>query len=225
MTDNSLFRLGGTCAILLGIVDALSGITYLLLPADQRLGVPAAKILPSIAQGAPLLKIQLLELAMIGILGLIVVPAFSELFTAQNEGWVRWTGNLALLGFAVAAVSNLFSYARLPGIAAAFVAGDASTKAALVPVWRSTLDLYGIWNDGVIGLWILTLSLLALRGTLFPRILAILGVLAGISLFLIPLAFFIKTPSLFLLAAIVGGLASTIWMVWSGGIVRRAARP
>lgn len=225
MADNSLFKLGGVCAILLGIVDALSGITYLLLPADQRLGVPAAKILPSIVQGAPLLKIQLLELALIGILGLIVVPAFSELFKGQNEGWVRWTGNLALVGFAVAAVSNLLTFARLPAIAAAFVAGDASTKAALVPVWRSTLDLYGIWNDGVIGLWMLTLSLVALRGNLLPRILAILGILAGIFLFLIPLAFFIKTPSLFLLAAVLGGLASTIWMIWSGGIVSRAAHP
>jgi hypothetical protein len=224
MKDNSLYKLGGACAILLGIVDALSSITYLLLPADQRLGVPAAKILPSITQGAILLKIQLLELAFIGILGLIVVPAFSELFKTQNEGWVRWTGNLALLGFAVAAVSNLFTFARLPAIAAAFVAGDASTKAALVPVWRSTLDLYGVWNDGVIGVWILTLSLLALRGVIFPRVLAILGVLAGISLFLIPFAFFLKTPSLFMLAAILGGAASTIWMIWAGVVVRGATR-
>lgn len=225
MKDNSLFKLGGACAILLGIFDALSSITYLLLPADQRLGVPAAKILPAIAQGAPLLKLQLLELAFIGILGLIVVPAFTELFSAQNEGWVRWMGNLALLGFAVAAVSNLFSFARLPAIAAAFVAGDASTKAALVPIWRSTLDLYGVWNDGVIGVWILTLSLLALKGTLFPRMLAVLGLLAGISLFLIPFAFFLKTPSLFLLAAVLGGIASTVWMIWGGVILRGAARP
>ncbi|MEJ2597149.1 MAG: DUF4386 family protein [Anaerolineales bacterium] len=223
MKDNSLFKLGGACAILLGIIDALSGITYLLLPADQRLGVPASRILPSITQGAPLLKIQLLELAFIGILGLIVVPAFSELFKSQNEGWVRWIGNLALVGFAVAAVSNLLTFARLPAIATAFAAGDAATKAALVPVWRSTLDLYGIWNDGVIGVWILTLSLLALRGTIFPRILAVIGVLAGIFLFLIPLAFFLKTPSLFPLAAILGGIASTIWMIWSGVIVRQAA--
>jgi hypothetical protein len=224
MKDNSLFKLGGACAILLGIVDALSSITYLLLPADQRLGVPAARILPSIVQGAPLLYLQLLELAFLGILGLIVVPAFAELFKAQNEGWVRWTSNLALLGFAVAAVSNLLTYARLPAIAAAFVAGDASTKAALVPIWRSTLDLYGVWNDGVIGVWILTLSLLTLSGKIFPRILAVLGVLAGIFLFLIPIAFFIKTPSLFLVAAILGGTASTVWMIWAGGIVRRATR-
>ena len=225
MKDNSLFRLGGACAILLGIVSALSGITYLLLPADQRLGVPAAKILPSIAQGAPLLKLQLLELALTGVFGLIVVPAFAVLFSSENEGWVRWTSNLATLGFAVGAVSNLFSFARLPAIAAAFVAGDASVKAALVPVWRSTLDLYGVWNDGVIGVWILTLSLLTLSGKIFPRTLAIIGVLAGISLFLIPLAFIIKTPSMFLLAAILGGATSTIWMIWGGGIVRRAIRP
>jgi hypothetical protein len=225
MKDNSLFKLGGTCTILLGVFDALASLTYLLLPADQRLGVPAARILPSIAQGATLLQLQILELALIGILGLIVVPAVSELFKGVSEGWVRWTGNLALVGFAVSAVSNLLTFARLPAIAAAFVAGDASTKAALVPIWRSTLDLYGIWNDGVIGLWILVLSLLAFRGTILPRILAILGVLGGISLFLIPVAFILKTPSLFLVAAALGGIASTAWFIWTGVIVGRATKP
>jgi len=80
MKDNSLYKLGGVCAILMGIINILGDITYILLPADQRLGVPAGTILPAISKGAPLLKAQLLELAFLGILGLIVVPAFSELF-------------------------------------------------------------------------------------------------------------------------------------------------
>jgi hypothetical protein len=223
MKDNSLYKLGGTGAILMGVINILGDITYILLPADQRLGVPAGTILPAIAKGAPLLKAQLLELAFLGILGLIVVPAFSELFRTQNEGWVRWTSNLALLGFAVAAVSNLFTFARLPAIAAAFVAGDAATKAALVPIWRSTFDLYGVWSFGAVGVWVLTINLLALKGTVFSKTLAGLGVVAGIIYFLIPVAFLLKTPFLFLVAVALGGIFNTIWLIWAGITVRRVA--
>ena len=152
MKDNSLLKLGGTCAVLLGITGALASLTYLLLPADQRLGVPAARILPSIAQGSMLLNLQFLELTLMGVFGLAVVPALSELVRAENAGWVRWTSNLALVGYAVTAVSSFFSFGRLPGIAAAYVAGEAATQAALTPIWRSSFDLHGLWGYGAVGL-------------------------------------------------------------------------
>ncbi len=223
MKDNSVLRLGGACAILLGIVGALGSLTYLLLPADQRLGVPASRILPSITQGATLLNIQFMELVLVGLLGLAVVPAVSELVRKGNEGWLRWTGTLALIGFSVSAVSNLFTMGRLPGIAAAYVAGEAATKAALVPVWRSTFDLYGFWGYGMVGVWIFVVSLLALRGAAFSRTLAILGLVAGVFYALIPAAFLLRQPVLFIVAAVPGGLASTLWFIWVGVVARRAA--
>ena len=221
MKDNSLFKVGGAASIAMGILGALVGITYVLLPADQRLGVPAARILPSIAQGAMMLKTEFLEMALIGVLGLAVVPAVSELVRAGHEGWVRWMSNLAFLGFAVMAVSNTFTFGRLPGIAAAYVKGDPATQAALVPVWRSSLDLHGFWGYGAVGLWILVLSLVALRGSGFPKGLAYVGLLAGVLNLLIPVGFLLKQPPLFLYDSILGGAASCVWFIWAGLVTRR----
>jgi hypothetical protein len=223
MKDNTVLKLGGTCAILLGITGALGSLTYLLLPADQRLGVPAARILPSIVQGSTLLNIQFLELVVLGVLGLAVVPAISELVRAGHEGWVRWTSTLASIGYAVSAISNLFTMGRLPGIAAAYVAGEAATRAALAPVWRSTFDLYGMWGYGMVGVWIFVVSLLALRAATYSRILGYLGLVAGVFYALIPAAFLLQAPSLFIVAAALGGIASTVWFIWVGSVTRHAA--
>jgi hypothetical protein len=221
MKDNSLFKVGGTAAFLMGIMAALVGITYMLLPPDQRLGVPAARILPSIAQGAMMLQTELLEMALIGVLGLAAVPAISELVRAGHDGWVRWMSNLAFVGFAVMAVSNVFTYSRLPGLAAAFVKGDPATQAALVPVWRSSFDLLGFWGYGAVGLWILVVSLVALQGTSLPKGLAYLGILTAVLNLLIPVGFLLKQPPIFLYDSILGGLASCIWFIWAGLVARR----
>jgi hypothetical protein len=220
MKDSSLFRLGGWCAMLVGIVGILADLTYVLLPAEQRLGVPAAQILPSIAKGAPLLNLQFLELTLIGILGLAAVPAVSEMFRSGHEGWVRWTANLAMLGYAVSAVSSFFAFGRLPGLAKAFVNGDPSTQAALTPVWRSSFDLHGLWGYGMIGVWVLVISLVALQGTQFPKGLSYLGVVLGISYALIPAAFIFKLPVLFIVAAVPAGIINTVWFVWTGMVTR-----
>ena len=78
------------------------------------------------------------------------------------------------------------SYAGLPGIAAAFVAGDASTKAALAVVWRSSPDLLGFWGYGAIGIWVLVVSILALRGKDLSSILNIIGILLALLYILVP---------------------------------------
>jgi len=224
MKDNSLFRLGGTCAVLLGITGALVDLTYVLLPADQRLGVPAARILPSIAEGARMLNLQFLELTLLGILGLAVVPAISEMLRSGHEGWVRWTSNLAFVGFAVTAVTSSFSFGRLPAVAAAYVAGDPSTQAALTPIWRTSFDLHGLWGYAMVGLWVFVMSLVALRGGQFPKALAYLGIIVGLAYALIPVAFQFKIPVLFMVAAVPGGIANTIWFIWAGLVTRRYGR-
>ena len=223
MKSNSVYNLGGICSILLGIVSALIGITYLLLPAEQKLGMRAPDLLPSFVQNPTLLTLQSIELSVVGVLGLAIVPAVAQLIGDLDVGWMTWVSNLAYVGFAVSAVSNLIDVARLPGIAAAYVAGDASTKAALAPIWRSTLDWMGIWQYGAIGVWILVVSLLALRGNLLPRTLAYLGIVAAIIQALVPIAFIFKLPAIIIVVAIVGGVVGIVWYVWLGTVLRRHA--
>ena len=223
MKDDSLQKLGGMCAILVGITGALAALAYLFLPAEQRLGVPAATILPSYVQGPVLLNIEFLLLALAGIFGLGAVPAITQLVRSHGEGWAAWTGNLALVGFAVQAVSNFFTFTRMPGIASAFVAGGDATKAALIPIWRSSFDLDGLWQFGAVGIWVLTVSLLASRGKSWPSSVIYLGFLAGLFHLLFVVGFLFKLPVLFLVGSVVGTIAVTIWYVWVGLILRARA--
>jgi Domain of unknown function (DUF4386) len=220
MKMDTLGRFGGYAAILLGVVAIIGDVIYLLLPADQRLGVKAAAILPSVARGAPLLLAQFWVLTLEGVLGIAVVLALSRLVQAASEGWVRFTSVLALVGFAVTAVSNVITIARLPAIAAAYVAGDAATKAALAPTWRSTLDPYGLWGYGAVGLWVLVVSVLALRSASLPRSLAYVGLAYGVLLLLIPVALLTGTASSLLIGVVVlATLAGPVWWIWTGLVV------
>jgi hypothetical protein len=221
MKGSSVSRVGGICAILLGIVSTLGGITYLLLPAEQRLGVSGAQLLPSYAANPALLNLISFELALIGIFGLAIVPAISQLVQSENEGWVRWTSSLAYLGYAVSAVENLLTIGRLPSIAAAYVAGDASTKAALAVTWRSSLDPQGWFAFAAIGVWIVVISLLALRSMVLPAPLAYLGILVGIVQVLVPLSFLLDAPALLIVEAVVQPFV-TIWYIWTGFVVLRS---
>jgi hypothetical protein len=220
MKDNSLLQLGGLAAILIGIAKAISGVVYLLLPPEQRAEVGGAQFLPSFAQNPTLLLTLFWVEALVGVLGLAVVPALSSLYRSVNEGWVRWTSNLALMGFAVAAVGYVLSVSRLPGIAAAYVAGDASTKAALLAVWKSSIDLFGLWGYGAIGVWVLVLSLLALRANAYHKPYVYLGFLLALSYLLVPVGAILKIQPLLVGVAGVGGAAALVWYVWTGVLLR-----
>jgi hypothetical protein len=221
MKANSVLSLGGVCSIILGVITGLAGLTYLILPDAQKLGMKAVDLLPSFAANSTLLTLQSLELALAGVFGLAVVPAVAQLIDPVNEGWSHWVSSLAYLGFGVSAVSNMIVVARLPGIAAAFVAGDAATKAALAPVWRSTLDWQGMWQYGAGGVWILVASLLLLRGNRLPKPLNYAGVVAAVFTLLIPIAFILKIPALFIIVASIGGIVATIWYIWLGLALRK----
>src|SRR5262249_14240010 len=154
-------------------------------------------------------------LALEGVLGLVVVIALSRLVDPLAEGWVRFTALLAIVGFAITAVGNVITIARLPGVAAAYVAGDAATKAALAPVCRSTLVPYGIFGYGAVGLWILVISALALRSSRLPHPLTYVGFAYGVLLLLIPVALLTgATTTLLIVVVVLSAIAGPIWWIW-----------
>jgi hypothetical protein len=223
MKNTQVLRFGGMFAILLGLAKLLSGGLYLLLSPDLRAEVPAAKFLPAFAQGSSLLISLFWFEALVGVLGVAVVPALSSLVEQGHEGWVRWAGTLAIAGFILSAVGYTLSIAKLPGIALAFVAGDASTKAALAAVWKSSIDLFGLWGYGTVGLWIFIASFFALKKTEFPKGLAILGIVYGILFLLVPGGTIFKMQAPLLSAAFVGATVGPVWWIWTGLILRKAS--
>ena len=220
----SVARFGGFCSILYGLFSALAGLVYFLLPAEQRLGVPGNVILPSFAQSPTMLNVENLSLGLVGLFGLAVVPAVAQFLGIKDSGWIRWSGSLANVGFAVSAVGSFIIIGRLPVIAAAYVKGDPSTQAALAAVWRTTLDPLGVWGYGAVGLWVLVISLGLMRSPNknFSSAFAYLGILTALAYWLVPVAFLSHMPSLFFVVAGGGGVAIAIWFIWLGMTLQRS---
>jgi len=226
MKDNSLAKLGGTCSILLGVSYIVIGINYLLLlPAAQRAGSTLDKSLPSFAQNPTPLTLQYWAFALGAVFALAAVLAISETVRSTNEGWVRWTSNLAYLGFAVIAINNFLFLDRQPARAAAYVAGDAATKAAMVASGPVGLDPQGWLGFGAVGLWTLVVSLLALRGGMWPKPLAYVGIAVALVYWLIVAGQVLDIGLLVAIAAGLGGvILGPIWYIWIGVHLRRAAQ-
>jgi hypothetical protein len=217
MKDNTLNKLGGTCSIILGILYLVIGITYLLLPAEQRPGIADDMFLPSLAQNPTILIIQWWAFALSGLLGIAVVLAVSESVRSANEGWVRWTSNLAILGFAVVAINNFRNIDFQPGRAAAYMEGDALIKTALEVSGPFSLDPQGWLGFGAVGLWVLVVSLLTLRAGTWPRALTYLGITVAVVYWLVVAGFVSNQETLIAIGAALGGIIlGPIWYIWTG---------
>src|SRR5712692_11747818 len=103
MKDNTLSKLGGICSILLGVTYIVIAVIYLLVPPEQQegSGIPAGKFLESFAQNPAPLTVGYFVFAFGSLLGIAAVLAISESVRSTNEGWLRWTSHLAIIGFAV----------------------------------------------------------------------------------------------------------------------------
>src|SRR5215813_8445077 len=108
MKDNTLSKLGGTCSILVGVSYIVVAVIYLLMPPNQQdaAGIPPGEFLESLAQNSTLYIAGGLVFALGSLLGIAAVLAISDSVQSVNEGWVRWTGILAILGFAVNALDS-----------------------------------------------------------------------------------------------------------------------
>jgi Domain of unknown function (DUF4386) len=212
---------GAACAMIVGVLTAAAGITYLFLPEAQRLQVPGDELLPSFAADGTVLRFELLQLGLLGIFGVGAVAALSRLVATDRAGWLRWAGTIATVGFAVTAVSQFLTIERLPRVADAFVSGDAATQTALAAVWKSTLDPYALFGFGGVGFWILVLSALGLRERNRLRPLWSLGIAVGILYALVPFGQLLEVPSLIVFTGAAGGILAAVWYLWAGSVAAR----
>jgi len=223
MKSNTLNQLGGFCSILLGISYVLIGVLYLLLPADQKAGDDPAAFYTSVAQNPTLIRVYYLIFALGAVVALGAVPAISEGVRSVHEGWVRWTTNLAFLGFAVLAIDFFRTWAFQAFRAAVFVAGDASTRAAIEATDQG-LDPQGWLGFGAVGAWVLVVSLLALQGSIWPRTLSYLGIAVAILYWLVVVSFVFNIGILLSIVAGLGGvILAPIWYIWVGLRLRQAS--
>ena len=224
MKDSTLSKLGGNCSILLGILYLVIGVTYLLLPADQKQTSAVDKFLPSLAANPTIQVVQFWAFAFSGLIAIAVVLALSESVRSENEGWVRWTSNLAILGFAVVAINNFRNIAFQLALARTYVEGDAVTKTVIELGGPFGLDPQGWLGFGAVGLWVLVVSLLARRAGIWPNLLTYIGIATAMAYWLIVAGFVSNQEILFTIGAAVGGIIlAPIWYIGVGLRLRQAA--
>jgi len=222
MKDNSIAKLGGTCAILVGILYLVVGVTFFMLPAEQQPGSAAAEFLKSLAASSTVTVVQYWAFALGALLAIAVVTAVSDLVRSANEGLVRWTSTLANIGFAVVAVGFLIAQNDSPRLAAGFVKVDESAQAALAVMGTRGLDPDGWMGFGTVGLWFLVVNWLAMRGGQLPKGLTYVGLAAGVAYALVVAGNVLSIPVLIAVAAGLGGIIiAPIWYIWTGVVLRR----
>jgi hypothetical protein len=241
MKDTTLSKLGGTCSILAGVTLVVVGVVSLLSPPNQQIdpytcrGVCADRFLTSLAHTSTLEVAELGLLALYCLLAIAAVLAVSASVRAVNDGWVRWTSTLAIIGLALNAIDALRATALFPAKATAYVQGDAAVKAALTApgaLWSS--DPQGWFKFGAFGFWVLVVSVLALRGISdpdrrpgrWPKPLAFVGIGVALASWLVVVQEVTQTPSQSLLAipGVVGlVILVPIWFIWMGLRLRRAS--
>jgi len=226
MKDDSLYKLGGICSILVGISYVIIGVTGLLESRALTVENNAQQPIMFWDSNRTILLTQYWAMALGAVFALAVIPAVSEKVRNLNEGWVRWTSSLATLGFAVTILDNYWAIIMTPRLAIAYQTGDQALRAALtVPGAPQMIDIQGWLGYGAVGLWVLVISLLALRGNVFPRLLAYLGVVIAIAYFLIVVTMiFPDIRGLILIIAGIGGIVlAPLWYGWIGLILYRNA--
>jgi hypothetical protein len=222
MKDTTLSQLGGICSILLGVSIIVVGATYLPLPPEQQQIVgmytnPGA-FLASVAHNFTLLTVEFWAEALGALAGIAVVLAISARVRSANEGWVRWTSTLAIVGLAITAIDDLRFLALTPGRAAAYVQGDAAVKAALTaPGALEGLDPHHWLRLGAVGLWVMVVNLLALRARAWPAPLAIVGIGVALVYWLAVAGIVLQIPAALTLVAGLGAIVlAPLWYIWLG---------
>jgi len=224
MKDNSLYKLGGICSVLVGISYIIIGITVLLESPQLTVENNAQSPFLFFESNRVVLLTQWSAMAWGAVFALAVIPAVSEKVRNLNEGWVRWTGTLATLGFAVTILDNYWAIVMTPARAAAYVTSSEAMRAAFaVPGEVQFIDIQGWLGYGAVGLWVLVINLLALRGAIFPKPLAYLGIATALAYFLVLTTMvFPNVRGMILVVAAIGGiLLAPIWYIWIGLILHR----
>jgi hypothetical protein len=232
MENRSTLRMGGTCAALVGVSYLIAGLAYLLLPQAQRGGTllhDTGRFMLSMAQGSAFITFQHLAEGLGGLIGIGVVLAVVELTRPLKSGWTQWLNVMAGIGFAVTAIDNLRITVVEPLRAAAYVAGDPATQAAVVATkCFVSIDPVMWLSFGLVGIWVFFISYQGLRRLRFPRVMGIVGMAAGVFYFFIEIGTLLRNELLLAVTAGLGALVlGPVWYIWLGRILRdrAAVRP
>jgi len=230
MEGQKLWRLGGACAMLAGVLYLAVlpiSVVPLLATGESPTALFEAAPFYALIDRIPLpFLLGGLGFGLAAILALALVPALGALVGSMSPAVVRWMSAIAYLGLAVGAVSAIHATDLSVRIASTYASGDPAIRAtivALYPPTALTFDTWGLLQFGGVGLWILVVCQLARRNALLPSRLAYLGIGVGILYWFSVVGEFLQIEALSGIGSGLGIVAGGVWYLWIGRTLWRRA--
>jgi hypothetical protein len=211
-TDFSFTRVAGALAIAIGILYLLVGVNYLFMPEAQKEYLNP-EFWPSFSAYPASGMIEYIAFAAIGILALGVVPVISGLAGGKVSGFFQWVVSLGMLGFAVHVVEVIRFLALTKRIADAYVAGDAATRSAVDAIGLQHLDPLHLFKFGLVGLWLLVVSILGISKKTLPAVLCVIGIVGGVGFWILLVGNVLQLVPLVTAMAIMAIVLGPIWYI------------
>jgi len=209
-----MYQTGGCFSILCSISYLIMGMTVALQPVIFQ-NSNADLFLNTMSKDPLLFILNYLSVGLTAVFGLGTVDPITSYKGAQEYGVIQWTKKLAYVGFSVLALANFKVLTVKPNMAEVYSAAAESEKNIIL-----TMDPYisfspnGIIIHGFVGLWILLISILAIRrqrGSIFCNF---MGVILGGVLILMTVP--VLTPLFAAVLNTVEGLLAFLWFGLTG---------
>jgi hypothetical protein len=213
-------RVGGICSLAAGAIFLASGVAFYASQVGRFDWSSVASIsnyLQTSPAAGPLWTAVNGGAAVAAFLAIAGVLGLADRLHAADPGLVRWTSTLAVVGYAILAVTNLADLYQIRRLAASYPSLDASARAAIEAIGTSTLDPSLALRFIALGPWFLTAGWVALRTQVLPRTLAHLGIVAGGGALLAAAAGLLDLPGI-PLALAVGAVAVVVHPIWLIGV-------
>ena len=216
--DKNLARLGAVCGALASLAYIALAIIYFQLPHNQRPGGGYSEgvFLKSGPQGYQLLMGEMWAISLSAIFAIGAIIAVSEYMRRHNEGLVRYTTTLAIIGLSALAITYLLDQWHTPQLLDGYQHLDASGRAVLDVIGTRHLDPQAIWGFGMVGIWFLVVNGLGLQKNVFPRWLGYVGLVVGAAYLCVTIGRITVTADFIKTAATLGGVVAPIWYVGMG---------
>jgi hypothetical protein len=219
-TDESFIRVAGILAIIMGILYLVVGANYLFMPTAQQ-EYMSPEFWPSFAAQPLFGYIQSIAFAAIAFFALAVMPLVTKLAGGEITRFLRWIMILGMLGYVVHAVEELRTMAWATRISAAYIQGDAATKAAITALGLQHLDPLHIFKFGMVGLWTMVVNLVGLVRKNFPAVLGVLGLVGAVAFWLDLIGNLMQAVGLVTVSSITAIVLGPIWFIWMGILITR----
>lgn len=223
MNDRSFIRFGAWAGILLAITSwSTVAVYFLLVPAAQKLPIADANaFLSSLAQSSTPTQLYYGLYALIAVWAFIGIVAVYFRLRAQTEAWMFFATLLAAIAAALTIVNGLQQLAFYRYLGGLLVTAPQVATALLA--WPAPLNPVNAVTAGLTAPWFLIVSVLMLRAG-FPRLLALLGLVALADLAVGFVAALVGINWLATLTAIIAGaVGGPLFWLWLGLVLLRQA--